>query len=198
MDAENTPAEIPPTTEQIRDFVVAAHGNLPRVREMLVAHPALLNSSYEWAENDSETALQAAAQSGSAPVAEYLLERGAPLDICTAAMLGHQKVVEEMLDKDPELIKARGAHGISLMAHAAWSNNVELAKMLFERGATQGMSLALGNAVMKGNVRMARWLINHGNPDFGWKNYEGKSLLTIAGETPNKDMINLLREHGAV
>jgi ankyrin repeat protein len=194
MDAEpNTP-----TIEQIRDFVIAGHGNLPRIREMLMENPGLLNAGYQWGENDSETAIQAAAQSGSPGVAEYLLSHGAPLDICTAAMLGRKDVVEQMLDKDPGLINARGAHGISLMAHAAWSNNVELAQMLFERGATVGMSHSLGNAVMKGNVRMARWIIENGHPDFSWTNYEGKTLLKIASETPNSDMITLLREHGAV
>ncbi len=193
MDAENTL-----TSEQIRDFVVAAHGNLPRIREMLVVNPELVNAAYEWSEGDAETAIQAAAQSGSAPVAEFLLAHGASMDICTAAMLGRKDVVEQMLDKDPGLIHARGAHGISLMAHAAWSNNVELARMLFERGATSGTSLALGNAVIKGNVQMARWLIENGHPDFAWKNYEGKSLMTLARQTPNKDMINLLHDHGVV
>jgi ankyrin repeat protein len=185
------------TNEQIRDFVIAGHGNLPRVREMLMEHPDLLNASYQWSDNDSETALQAAAQAGSTPVAEYLLERGAPLDICTAAMLGKQDAVEAMLAKDPGLIHAKGAHGISLMAHVAWSNNVALANMLFKRGAADGMSHALGNAVMKGNVRMARWIIENGHPDFSWRNYEGKSLLDIASEAPDKEMIKLLKEHGA-
>jgi ankyrin repeat protein len=185
------------TNEQIRDFVIAGHGNLPRIREMLMESPDLLNASYQWSENDTETALQAAAQAGSTPVAEYLLSRGAPLDICTAAMLGRQDVVEQMLARDSGLINARGAHGISLMAHVAWSNNVELANMLFKRGATQGMSHALGNAVMKGNVRMARWIIENGHPDFTWRNYEGKSLLDIASEAPDKEMIKLLKEHGA-
>ncbi len=185
------------TNEQIRDFVIAGHGNLPRIREMLMENPDLLNASYQWSDNDSETALQAAAQAGSTPVAEYLLGHGAPMDICTAAMLGRQDVVERLLDKDPDLIHARGAHGISLMAHAAWSNNVALASMLFKRGATEGMSHALGNAVMKGNVRMARWIIENGHPDFTWRNYEGKSLLDIAAQAPDKEMIKLLREHGA-
>src|SRR5512142_1856716 len=199
-EAPSKPMDAPQNTltnEQIRDFVIAGHGKLPRIREMLMENPDLLNASYQWSENDSETALQAAAQAGSAPVAEYLLGHGAPMDICTAAMLGRQDVVEEMLGRDPGLINARGAHGISLMAHAAWSNNVALASMLFKRGATQGMSHALGNAVMKGNVRMARWIIENGHPDFTWRNYEGKSLLDIASEAPDKEMIKLLREHGA-
>jgi ankyrin repeat protein len=192
MDAQRTP----PTNEQIRDFVIAAHGNLPRIREMLMENPELINAGYQWSDHDRETAIQAAAQAGSAQVAEYLLAHGAPLDICTAAMLGRKDVVEQMLATDPTLIQARGAHGIALMPHVAWSNNVELAQMLFERGATQGTSHALGNAVMKGNVRMARWIIEHGHPDFNWQNYEGKSLMTLAKETPDKDMVNLLREHG--
>jgi ankyrin repeat protein len=194
MDAEPNTL----TNEQIRDFVIAGHGNLPRIREMLMETPELLNACYQWAEDDCETAIQAAAQAGSVNVAEYLLAHGAPLDICTAAMLGRKDAVEQMLDQDPSLINAKGAHGISLMAHAAWSNNVELAKMLFERGATLGMSHALGNAVMKGDVRMARWIIENGHPDFSWRNYEGKTLLNIASETPNSDMITLLRENGAV
>jgi ankyrin repeat protein len=183
--------------EEIRDFVIAAHGNLPRVREMLAAHPGLVNARHQLADNDSETAIQAAAQVGSHPVAEYLLERGAPLGICTAAMLGRIDDVRRILDEDPSKIDTRGAHGISLMAHAALSNNVELAKMLFERGATAGMSLALGNAVMHGDARMARWTIEHGHPDLTWKNYEGKSLLTIARDTGKPEMIELLLEYGA-
>lgn len=182
--------------EQIRDFIIAAHGNLPRVREMVVEHPSLVHARHQWAENDSETAIQAAAQTGSIPVVEYLLARGAPLEICTAAMLGRQQDVERMLDADPSLINARGAHGIPLMPHAALSGNLELARMLFSRGATASMSHALGNAVMHGDARMARWIIEHGKPDLQWKNYEGKSLLTIARETGKQEMLALLREHG--
>ncbi len=193
MTEDNTP-----TKEQIRDFVVAAHGNLPRVREMLAEFPGIVNEPYQWAENDWETGIQAAAQSGSAPVAEYLLDRGAPLEICTAAMLGQKDKVQQMLAQDPGLIKARGAHGIALMTHAAFSNNIPLAKLLLERGASEGMAHALGNAVMKGHMEMAAWLIENGHPDMSWKNYDGKSLLTLAGERGDEDMLTLLCKHGAV
>jgi len=182
--------------DQIRDFVIAAHGNLPRVREMLAEHPGLLNLPHQWAEGDSETAIQAAAQVGSTPLVEYLLNRGAPLEICTAAMLGRKQVVERMLDENPNLIEARGAHGIPLMPHAAHSGNLELAQLLFERGATAGMSHALGNAVAHGDVRMARWILEAGQPDLQWKNYEGKSLMIIAADA-GSEMVDLLREFGA-
>jgi len=192
---EEQPEEEVLTEEQIGDFIVAAHGNLPRVREMLIVHPGLLNVRHYWTDTDSETAIQAAAQTGSVPVVEYLLGRGAPLDICTAAMLGRKDDVQRMLDEDPGLIEARGAHGIPLMPHAALSGNLELAKMLFERGATGSTSHALGNAVMHGDARMARWILENGKPDLSWKSFEDKSLLTIARETgKNDEMLELFAE----
>jgi ankyrin repeat protein len=194
---DNADANARFSADQIRDFVIAAHGNLPRVREMLAEHPGLLNLRHKWAEGDYETAIQAAAQVGSAPVAEYLLDRGAPLEICTAAMLGRKEVVQRMLEENPGLIEARGAHGIPLMPHVALSNNLELAQMLFERGATHGMSQALGNALTHGDARMARWILETGEADMHWKNYEGKSLLTIAAESRKREVVELLREYGA-
>ena len=194
LDGNEEPEEEVLTPDQIEAFIVAAHGNLPRVREMLILHPGLLNARHYWSETDSETAIQAAAQTGSTPVVEYLLERGAPLEITTAAMLGRMEDVQRMLDEDPSLIQATGAHGIPLMPHAALGGNVELAKMLYKRGATRSTSHALGNAVMHGDARMARWLLEAAKPDISWKSYEGKGLLTIAKETGKKEMLDLLAE----
>jgi ankyrin repeat protein len=193
--SEELPAEEVLTPEQIRDFVVAAHGNLPRVREMLTLHPGLLNVRHFWNATDSETAIQAAAQTGSRPVVEYLLARGAPLEITTAAFLGRKADVERMLNEDPKLVHATGAHGIPLMPHAAMSGNVDLVKMLYDRGVTVSTSHALGNAVMHGDARMARWLIENAKPDLNWTSYEGKSLLTIAKETGKQEMLDLLAEY---
>lgn len=133
--------------ELVKDFVVAGHGNLARVKELLAQNSQLLNMTYQWGENDRETAIMGAAQVGSVGVAEYLLSRGAPLDICTAAMLGRKKDVEGFLVRDATAIKSKGAHGIPLLSHAGHSGNVELVAMLVQRGATDGMSSALHNAV---------------------------------------------------
>jgi ankyrin repeat protein len=189
--------EITFSPDQIRNFIIAAHGNLPRVREMLTEHPGLLNVRHHWSDGDSETAIQAAAQTGSTSVVEYLLDKGAPLEICTAAMLGRKEAVERMLEEDPSLIDARGAHGIPLMPHAAMGGNLGLAQMLFGRGATAGMSHALGNAVMHGDARMARWILETGQADLHWKDYEGRSLMTIARGTGNGELIALLQDRGA-
>src|SRR4051794_32277203 len=77
-----------PTTDQIREFVIAGHGNLEKVKQMLAIHPELLNIANVWRPGDTETALQGAAHVGNREIAEYLLSLGAPMDICCAAMLG--------------------------------------------------------------------------------------------------------------
>jgi hypothetical protein len=51
-------------------------------------------------------------------VNEFLLERGAHMDIFAAAMLGESEIVRVMLDAHPSLRDAPGPHGIPLVAHA--------------------------------------------------------------------------------
>jgi hypothetical protein len=114
------------STDLIREFVIAGHGNLEKVRNMLAEMPDLLNAAYAWNENAHETAIQGAAQVGSIPVAKHLLEKGAPLEICTAAMLGLKEDVEERIKENPRHINSKGAHGIPILPHAAWSGNLEL------------------------------------------------------------------------
>ena len=89
-----------PTLDQLREFVIAGHGDLHKVQAMLADCPTLLNATYEWKENDTETAIQAAAHVGNVAVAEFLLAQGAPLEICTAAMLGRIPDVDQLLRND--------------------------------------------------------------------------------------------------
>jgi uncharacterized protein len=164
---------------------------------MLAENPKLLNASYRWNENDTETAIQAAAQVGSANVAEFLLKHGAPLEICTAAMLGMRDYVERRLNADPRDVSAMGAHGIPLLPHAVWSDNLPLVQRVFERGAKSGATLALHNAVSRGNYEIVRWLVENAAPDIRAKNFQGKSPLMVATERNNDRIMVLLKEHGA-
>ncbi len=165
---------------------------------MLAEFPGLLNVSYQWNENDRETAIQAAAQVGSVPVAEFLLARGAPLEICTAAMLGRKEEVERRLDEDPNEVNSVGAHDIPLLPHAVWSGNLELVQLVFGRGATTGANLALHNSVTKGNSDVTRWIIENARPDVNSKNFQGKTALSAAKERKNEKIVEILREHGAL
>lgn len=164
---------------------------------MLAENPKLLNASYRWNENDTETAIQAAAQVGNAIIAEFLLKQGAPLEICTAAMLGMRDEVERRLSSDPRNANATGAHGIPLLAHAVWSDDPLLVQLVFEKGAKSGATLALHNAVSRGNYEIVEWLVFNAGPDIRAKNYQGKTALTVATELNNTKIVTLLKKHGA-
>ena len=193
VQATNTPL----STDLVRDFVIAGHGNLEKVRKMLEENPELLNASYAWSETDHETAIQGAAQVGSVLVAKYLLERGAPLEICTAAMLGRKDEVERRIRDNPENINSRGAHGIPLLPHAAWSRDLELVQYLFRNGAKDGSSSALHNAVTRGDYDLVAWLSENATPDLNSKNFQGKTPLAVAIERQQKEIVQLLRQRGA-
>ncbi len=186
-----------PSTEQIREFVIVAHGNLEKVKQMLTLNPELLNVAYQWSEHDRETGIQAAAQVGSATVAEFLLEKGAPLEICTAAMLGRKDDVERLLKEDRHRINATGAHGIPILPHAVWSGDLELVQLLYERGAKSGADLALHNAVSEDDYSIVHWLLENAKPDVNSKNFQGKTPLSLAVERKFDSVAQLLREHNA-
>ena len=102
----------------VEEFVGVSHGNFARVKEMLAAEPALVNATWDWGGGDFETALGAAAHMGNKQIANYLLERGARLDIFAAAMLDMIDVVKAGLDARPEMLHTPGPHGIPLIVHA--------------------------------------------------------------------------------
>jgi ankyrin repeat protein len=185
-----------PSLEEIKEFVIAGHGNLEKVRQMCQDQPALLEMGYEWRPGDTETALQAASHVGNRSIATYLLAQGAPMEICTAAMLGDRDEIDRMLRENPDRIHAKGAHGIPLMTHAVLSGDVEMAEWLFQRGATEGISSALSMVVGRGDVDMVRWLLEDGSPDLTWKNIQGKTAREIAVEKDDIEIIKLLEDYG--
>jgi len=193
VQTTNTPL----STDHVREFVIAGHGNLEKVRKMLAERPELLNAAYDWTANDHETAIQGAAQFGSVSIAEYLLENGAPLEICTAAMLGRREEVKKRIRDNPDDIKTTGAHGIPLLTHAVWSGNLELVQYLFRNGATTGSSSALQNAVSRGYQDLVVWLVENASPDVNAKNFQGKTPLSVAIERNQEPIAQLLRNHGA-
>ena len=135
------------TQEEIRSFVLPAHGDLATVKRMLAENPALLNAKYEeW----NETGLGAASHVGNRAVAEYLLSQGATLTICTAAMLGMTQSVAEFLKADPGQARATGAHGIPVLTHAAISGKTEIADLLIANGGGEGVDAGLVNAERTG------------------------------------------------
>src|SRR5215216_3839694 len=180
MTQEPIPQEI------IDEMVVASHHDLPRVQEMLAENPALLNENATWI----ETPIQAAAHVGNRLIAEYLLEQGAPLDICTAAMLGRIDDVKALLAEAPELSGATGAHNIPLMFFAALSDNTDIAQTLYDADADvnagEGGNTPLHGAAIFGRMNTLRWLLSHDANPYA-VDYEGKTPLDRARDNGHED-----------
>jgi hypothetical protein len=103
----------------VQDFVIYAHDNLEMVKKLLERDKGLLNATMDWGSGDWESALNGASHMGRRDIVEYLLERGARIDIFCAAMLGQLEVVKAFLTLQPKLIDAPGPHGMfNLHVHA--------------------------------------------------------------------------------
>jgi len=182
-----------PPQELVEQFVISAHFNLARVKELYGQHPELLNVKWE---KFDESALAAASHTGQRAIAKYLLAKGAPMVVCTAAMLGDAGAVTSFLQDDPSLANARGAHDIPIMFHAAMSGQTDVTELLLEHGGGEGIDSALHGAIMYGHTEMVKWLLAHGATDVNVPNYEGKTPLKVAVERDNQEIAEVLREHG--
>ncbi len=176
----------------IKSFVLASHGDLETVRSMIVQHPNLLNAPHKWGEGDYETPIGAAGHVGNRQIAEFLLDQGAPLDICVAAMLGHDDEVGRLLREDPSRISSTGAHGIPLMFHAALGGVTAIAGMVADGASEAAMNFALHAAIMKDHDEMVAWLMANGVTDTTVRDYQGRTPLEAARDTGNERIVTLL------
>lgn len=101
-----------------QDFIIFAHSDLDKTKKLLEREPGLINASIDWGGGDWETALGGASHMGRHEIVEYLLSRGARIDIFCAAMQGQTDAVRSFLNLQPTLIDAKGPHGFGLHFHA--------------------------------------------------------------------------------
>lgn len=68
----------------IQDFIIFGHMDLPMVKKLLETEPMLINAFMDWGAGDWENALGGASHMGRHDIVEFLLEKGARIDIfCT-------------------------------------------------------------------------------------------------------------------
>jgi hypothetical protein len=102
----------------VREAVIASHGNVKRIRELVDAHPALARAAYDWGFGDWEDCLGAASHVGNREIAEYLISNGARPTIFSATMLGQLDAVKAFIAAQPGVQRIPGPHSIPLLAHA--------------------------------------------------------------------------------
>ena len=122
-------------SEMVKEFVGAAHGDLEKTKKMLEAQPALVNATWDWGGGDWETGLGGASHMGNRPIAEYLLSKGARMDVFCATMLGKVEIVKAFLADDPKVVDLPGPHRIPLIRHAIAGKQDAVVELLKAHGA---------------------------------------------------------------
>ena len=158
----------------LHEFVANAHGNLTRVQDLFGDHPEVLEERYTpW----NETAMEATAHTGSREVARFLLDKGATPTHGALAMLGWADDLRALLAARPELAQTPGAHGISLLYHAALSGDPATLQAAWDAGARDGLDGALHAAVMARSLDALAWLLERG---------AGVTATNFSGKTPRE------------
>nr|WP_299342846.1 hypothetical protein [Allomuricauda sp.] len=118
----------------VKDFVIAGYGKLELVKEMLEEHPNLIYSRYDWGKGDFEEAIEGLGHLGNKEIAEYLISKGARLNLFVMTMLGKTELVKPILEAYPEQLFAKGAHGFTLLHHAKVGGAKHLYEYLKDKG----------------------------------------------------------------
>ncbi len=145
-----------------------------------------------------------------AQVLAHLRERGAYIDINTAAHLGDLDRVRELLDEDPSLANRASDHGGYYLGggtplkNAAARGRMEIVQLLLERGADPNLpeehiapkGCALYAAVSNGHYDIAKLLLEHGaypSPPVE----SSADALSIAMSRGDQRMVELLCSYGS-
>jgi ankyrin repeat protein len=138
-----------------------------------------------------------------AEIRDFLISRGAVLELHEAVAAGDLARVKELLEKDSSLAKSYSPDGFPVVALAAVFGHFEVMKYLHASGAdinaaaTNGTGYnALTGAVTSGQTEIVKWLLENGaDPNYRYAN--GYSPLLNAAANGHLEILKLLQGHGA-
>ncbi len=126
-------------SDLITEFVFAAHRSLEETQKILDKYPLLLNCTNQFKKGDFETAVGGASHMGRKDIADFLVSRGARLDIFNYAFLGYDDFIKKWVTDYPNFLNAPGPHGFTLLHHAQVGGHKSLVEWLQSKGLTEKM-----------------------------------------------------------
>jgi hypothetical protein len=127
----------PLPAEKVKEYVIAGHSDLAKVKSLLIEFPTLLYATWDWGGGDFETALEGAGHVGNKEIANYLIGLGARTNLFVLTMLGKTQLVKSYLEVFPQYLNARGPHGFTFLHHA--QKGGDDAKELLEYFQSKGL-----------------------------------------------------------
>src|SRR2546428_13741489 len=114
------------------EFIEAVkRGDVSKVRDLVRANPALLNSRTK----RGLSPVLVAIYSGQKVAAANLIALGAELDVHDASAAGRLDRVRELVERDPSLVNALSSEGFPPMGLAAYLGHEEVVQSLLPKGA---------------------------------------------------------------
>lgn len=147
----------------VNEFVTVSHFDFEKVKHLHTRCPDLLLTRSTW----DEIGVEAAAHMGREDIAGFFLEKGAPLSLCTATMLGRKDEAAKIIAEDPNRVRERGAHDFPLLWYTMFGNErPDMAEFLIASGADVHASMMGSTSLIvarkKGHQQMVEILLKHG------------------------------------
>ncbi len=129
----------------INEFVIAAHFDFEKIRKLHAQCKDLLLTRSTW----DEIAVEAAAHMGREDMANFLIEKGSPVSLSTACVLGQTAEVKRLLTEDPRRVHERGAHDFPAIWYTAFGlERPDILELLLASGADIRAGM-MGNTIVQ-------------------------------------------------
>jgi ankyrin repeat protein len=184
-------------------FAAIAAGQKEVAAGLLERDPSLLQCRNE----QGDSPLLAAIYAGRRPIFEWLLERGAGVDLFEATALGQAEKVRGLLAENPSLAASYSHDGWTPLHLASFFGHRDIVDLLLTRGApidarSKSERFARDNtplhaAVANNQNHVAELLIERG-ADVNARDGSGFTPLGLAANSRNDVLVMALLEHGAV
>ncbi|HWM88096.1 MAG TPA: ankyrin repeat domain-containing protein [Kofleriaceae bacterium] len=175
-----------------------AEGNRAMV-ELLVARGAPLDAR----NSGGRTALHDCFELNRDPIARFLIDSGATVDVCAAAAYGEHARLEAILRADPDQANDLSTH-ISPLGWAGYAHDAESARILLAHGAIVDRpphdDSAWASICHVAAIPVARVLLEHGaDPNFQDPDGDTPLHRVLASRLVRDptDFVRLLLDHGA-
>ncbi len=175
------------------------------VKAIVEKNPRLVNDKSK----NGETPLIIACKEGDEELVEFLISMGARVNnakgsgsdaLHVACLFGFKNIAEYLLNKGALL--GRNSHGAALMSSACKGGNIEIVKMLIERGVDINEVSITGEtgfiiACMRRDKEIVKLLLeNNAQVNIGATSWNNRTAIENAWEWADEEIINLFIKQG--
>ncbi|UCC38611.1 MAG: ankyrin repeat domain-containing protein [Candidatus Aminicenantes bacterium] len=186
-------------------FKAVQEGNFGKVKSIIDKNPTLIITR----DLNNRTPLHFAATTGNKQIAEYLLSKGADINLKNSdgrtplhfAASNRQKDVVELLITNGADLEAKDIYDNTPLNSATYGGDIEIIKLMIEKGANiktlSGYNGSLLHAAAsRGRKDIIKLFVDKGL-DINFQDKDGPAPIHIAAAGGNEDLVRFLVENGA-